>query len=373
MVVVLYSTGSVRVGFCTHGYFVISDDAAWILHKLYPMLMSGLVFFYWAVAHPLWEHHFQVQKSDYWVVFSCVSATCDLFYHPHCVAKLLHCESAAEVEELRKKIAAGEFFTRPIHKCIVCKLGENKLDPDLKITFEDLEDEGILQRAWEGLIPNRILIYCLEHEIDDEIRTPIRNHIKFLDDGQNKKRQALELLLSKRKVLQKERTLASTDASRKRTLGKVQKGVDLSSITTVDDSSKNSERKLTRSNYSKKQKVGDTTRKPLNNTGSTKIGRLNYLVAALVAEELSGKVLFATGKVAVTFYAGSEVVSHFRPLSRPKPTPIGIFGSNSQPKCANYIPSVVTGPIFHKEGGRDISTVVRKLFCIFASLTPFFG
>lgn len=60
-----------------------------------------------------------------------------------------------------------------------------------------------------------------EHEIDDEIRTPIRNHIKFPDDGQNKKRQALELLLSKRKVLQKERTLASTDASRKRTLGKV--------------------------------------------------------------------------------------------------------------------------------------------------------
>ncbi|GMP41280.1 hypothetical protein CsSME_00011438 [Camellia sinensis var. sinensis] len=54
------------------------------------------------------------------------------------------------------------------------------------ITFEDLEDEGFLQRAWEGLIPNRILIYYLEHEIDDEIRTPIRNHIKFPDDGQNK-------------------------------------------------------------------------------------------------------------------------------------------------------------------------------------------
>ncbi|CAL5390360.1 unnamed protein product [Camellia sinensis] len=225
-------------------------------------------------------------------VFPCVSATCGLFYHPHCVAKLLHRESAAEAEELRKKIAAGESFTCPIHKCIVCKQGENKLDPDLqfavcrrcpksyhrkclpgKITFEDLEDEGILQRAWEGLIPNRILIYCLEHEIDDEIRTPIRNHIKFPDDGQNKKRQALELLSSKRKVLQKERTLASTDPSRKRTFGKVQKGVDLSSITTVDDFSKNSVRKLTGSNYSKKQKVGDTTRKPLNNTGSTKVSK----------------------------------------------------------------------------------------------------
>ncbi|KAI7986056.1 hypothetical protein LOK49_LG14G00954 [Camellia lanceoleosa] len=60
----------------------------------------------------------------------------------------------------------------------------------------------------------------LEHEIDDEIRTPIRNHMKFPDDGQIKKRQALELLSSKRKVLQKKRTLASIDASRKRTLGK---------------------------------------------------------------------------------------------------------------------------------------------------------
>ncbi|KAI8029529.1 Protein ENHANCED DOWNY MILDEW 2 [Camellia lanceoleosa] len=129
-------------------------------------------------------------------VFPYISATCGLFYHPHCVAKLLHSESAAEAEELQKKIAAGEFFTCPIHKCIVCKLGENKLDPDLQfavcrrcpksyhrkclprnITFEDLEDEGILQRAWEGLIPNHILIYCFEHEIDNQIRTPIRNHI----------------------------------------------------------------------------------------------------------------------------------------------------------------------------------------------------
>ncbi|KAI8017871.1 Protein ENHANCED DOWNY MILDEW 2 [Camellia lanceoleosa] len=153
-------------------------------------------------------------------VFPCIFVICGLFYHPHYVAKLLHSESAAKAEELQKKIAAGEFFTCPIHKCIVCKLGENKLDPDLQfavcrrrpksyhrkclprnITFEDLEDEGVLQRAWKGLIPNHILIYCLEHEIDDEIRTPIRNHIKFPNDGQNKERQALELLLSKRKVL----------------------------------------------------------------------------------------------------------------------------------------------------------------------------
>ena len=25
--------------------------------------MVGLVYFYWAVAHPIWEHHFQVQEA----------------------------------------------------------------------------------------------------------------------------------------------------------------------------------------------------------------------------------------------------------------------------------------------------------------------
>ncbi|CAL5395059.1 unnamed protein product [Camellia sinensis] len=163
-------------------------------------------------------------------VFPCVSATCGRFYHPHCVAKLLHHGSAAEAEELQKKIAAGESFTCPIHKCSVCKLGENKMDPDLqfavsvdacftlikKIAFEDDEDQGIVQRAWE------------EHLIDDELCTPDRNHIKFPDDGQQKKKQASRQLSSKVKVLQKERSLASQDAPRKRTLEKVQKGVDLS-------------------------------------------------------------------------------------------------------------------------------------------------
>ena len=33
---------------------------------------------------------------------------------------------------LQKKIAAGESFTCPIHKCIVCKQVENKMDSDLQ-------------------------------------------------------------------------------------------------------------------------------------------------------------------------------------------------------------------------------------------------
>ncbi|KAM7476400.1 hypothetical protein LguiB_023643 [Lonicera macranthoides] len=47
--------------------------------------------------------------------YSCVSATCGHFYHPHCVTKLLHRDEAV-AEELEKKIAAGDSFTCPIHK-----------------------------------------------------------------------------------------------------------------------------------------------------------------------------------------------------------------------------------------------------------------
>ncbi|KAL7186639.1 hypothetical protein ACSBR2_028381 [Camellia fascicularis] len=225
-------------------------------------------------------------------VCPCVSATCGRFYHPHCVAKLLHHGSAAEAEELQKKIAAGESFTCPIHKCSVCKLGENKMDPDLQfavcrrcpksfhkkclpteIAFEDDEDQGIVQRAWEGLIPNRILIYCLEHLIDDELCTPDRNHIKFPDDGQQKKKQASQQLSSKVKVLQKERNLASQDAPRKRTHEKVQKGVDLSSKIKEGNSSEKRVRLSTGLDTSKKQKVADTSRRPLNNTAATKVGK----------------------------------------------------------------------------------------------------
>ena len=36
---------------------------------------------------------------------------------------------------MQKKIAAGESFTCPIHKCIVCKQGENKMDPDLQFAI----------------------------------------------------------------------------------------------------------------------------------------------------------------------------------------------------------------------------------------------
>lgn len=132
-------------------------------------------------------------------VFKCASATCGFFYHPQCVAKLLHLVISDAPTELVTNIAKGEPFTCPAHYCRICKEMENKNEHELhfavcrrcpksyhrkclprKVAFEDIVEEGIVARAWEDLLPNnRILIYCLKHEIDDELGTPIRDHIKF--------------------------------------------------------------------------------------------------------------------------------------------------------------------------------------------------
>ncbi|XP_024032078.1 protein ENHANCED DOWNY MILDEW 2 isoform X1 [Morus notabilis] len=139
-------------------------------------------------------------------VFPCISATCGNFYHPQCVAKLLQPANKSQAEELQNRIAAGESFTCPVHKCFVCKQGENKKVHELQfaicrrcpkayhrkclprtITFEKDRDRNIMQRAWDGLLPNRILMYCMDHEIIREIETPARDHLKFPDvKGQHK-------------------------------------------------------------------------------------------------------------------------------------------------------------------------------------------
>uniref|UniRef100_A0A7N0U252 Zinc finger PHD-type domain-containing protein n=1 Tax=Kalanchoe fedtschenkoi TaxID=63787 RepID=A0A7N0U252_KALFE len=153
-------------------------------------------------------------------VFRCVKATCGRFYHPKCVSKLLHREDEAAAQQLEGEISNGKSFTCPLHRCLICKMEENKKEKDLqfavcrrcpkayhrkclprKIGFEDDEDKGIIQRAWEGLMPNRILIYCLRHEINDELGTPERNHIKFSSIEEKRKKRMSELSSSREKLI----------------------------------------------------------------------------------------------------------------------------------------------------------------------------
>lgn len=65
-------------------------------------------------------------------VFACVSATCGRFYHPRCVATLLHSKDEVAAKDLQKDIAEGKTFICPSHKCSTCNQGENKMVPDLQ-------------------------------------------------------------------------------------------------------------------------------------------------------------------------------------------------------------------------------------------------
>ncbi|ESQ42912.1 hypothetical protein EUTSA_v10012452mg [Eutrema salsugineum] len=167
-------------------------------------------------------------------VFQCVSATCGYFYHPSCVTKRLGLGNKAEAEALERQIIAGE-FTCPLHKCSVCENGEVKTDSNLQfavcrrcpksyhrkclpreISFEDIEDDDILTRAWDGLLNNRVLIYCEEHEIDEELGTPVRDHVRFPYTEEKKlftteKRKILESHVGRDQARPKVKDLASRD------------------------------------------------------------------------------------------------------------------------------------------------------------------
>ncbi|XP_066390009.1 protein ENHANCED DOWNY MILDEW 2-like isoform X2 [Miscanthus floridulus] len=129
-------------------------------------------------------------------VFLCNNATCGHFYHPKCVAQQLHPNNIDEASELEKKITEGFSFTCPIHWCFHCKGLEDRTQGPLQfavcrrcpksyhrkclpreISFDEIEEDGVIIRAWE--LSKRILIYCLDHEIDSDIETPVRDHIKF--------------------------------------------------------------------------------------------------------------------------------------------------------------------------------------------------
>ncbi|KAL8166946.1 hypothetical protein V2J09_008445 [Rumex salicifolius] len=152
-------------------------------------------------------------------VFQCVSAACGYFYHPQCVAKLLHPADEAAAEEQAKNVSAGVPFACPSHNCHVCKQLENHMVRELQfavcrrcpksyhrkclpggISFEVTKDTE--QRAWEDLlhINNRILIYCLKHKIDEELGTPIRNHLKFPGEACQKLKPSSAMLLKKNKL-----------------------------------------------------------------------------------------------------------------------------------------------------------------------------
>ncbi|KAD6454149.1 hypothetical protein E3N88_08855 [Mikania micrantha] len=143
-------------------------------------------------------------------VFQCASATCGHFYHPECVANLIHPSDETLANQLKSQIASREPFTCPIHKCHLCQNGENKDEYELqfaicrrcpkayhrkclpkKIAFEGSADGTIEQRAWDDLLPKRILMYCMKHKIIPRLKTPKRDHLLFPSIERKRNREGI--------------------------------------------------------------------------------------------------------------------------------------------------------------------------------------
>lgn len=133
-------------------------------------------------------------------VLQCNHQMCGHFYHPSCVAKLLYPDSENRAVDLEKRIAGGLEFHCPTHQCKLCKEAENKDDKEMRfavcrrcptvyhrkclpsdISFKEFEETGNPRRAWGKILPEQILIYCMKHEIQQELGTPKRDHIVFPD------------------------------------------------------------------------------------------------------------------------------------------------------------------------------------------------
>ncbi|CAL5336353.1 unnamed protein product [Camellia sinensis] len=100
----------------------------------------------------------------------------------------------------------------------------------VKIAFEGDGDKNIHQRAWDGLLPNRILIYCMDHKIIPLLGTPERNHILFPGVDEKKKRHRIESLSGKEKVMAEKRSTVSVSVT-ERTAAKMPKKLEYATVT----------------------------------------------------------------------------------------------------------------------------------------------
>ncbi|KAJ8429343.1 hypothetical protein Cgig2_008790 [Carnegiea gigantea] len=151
-------------------------------------------------------------KSSNAEVFQCVNATCGYFYHPRCVAKLLHRDSEAAAKELQNKILAGESFTCPLHTCFSCKQPEDKSAPGLQMAVcrrcPMAYHEKCLPSLSNATEPVIYVLLSRKHEIIDDLGTPERDHIKFPDD--EKRRQSSAALGDSIPLKRKKPSVAET-------------------------------------------------------------------------------------------------------------------------------------------------------------------
>ncbi|KAH9745108.1 protein ENHANCED DOWNY MILDEW 2 [Citrus sinensis] len=134
-----------------------------------------------------------------------------------------------------------------------------------EITFSDA-DENNFQRAWVDLLPNnRILIYCLEHKIISELKTPARDHLKFPGVEGKRKKEDLGLLLTEEKDVASKRNIVSESFVADKTVVKKLKLAEVYSGADVGMSNSEIKKRWPRQDVHslKKPNITDTGRKSL--------------------------------------------------------------------------------------------------------------
>ncbi|CAI9088304.1 OLC1v1022604C1 [Oldenlandia corymbosa var. corymbosa] len=240
-------------------------------------------------------------------VFQCVAGTCGYFYHPKCAVKALRFKFGDKAKDLEDELAAGKPFMCSIHYCAHCGElePEDKSDKEMQfavcrrcprayhkkclprmISFGDDEDDNIVQRAWTGLMPNRILIYCLDHEIDDELATPKRNHIRFPYTDQEIDKQTIEGVGDKKVVPKKIVKAVSKQSNAVEKSSALKRG-----DSTVADEGQSSLRQMP-----KKWKLADNSRAPVKKTLPGKDSN----------KPIDGEGMTSLGEELFLFYKGSD-------------------------------------------------------------------
>ncbi|KAF9614827.1 hypothetical protein IFM89_020750 [Coptis chinensis] len=172
-----------------------------------------------------------------------------------------------------------------------------------KISFEDIEEEAVITRAWEGLLPNnRVLIYCSKHEIDETLATPLRNHIIF-PRLEEKRKCFLDISSNSRNVVAKKRLVVTEDFPSERIISATPKHFKkVFSNGNKAGPSRKRERPISRQEllYSSKLKPEDASRKSLKDSIQTVSVRVSS------ADDESGAYL---GKETLGLKKGSKTTT----------------------------------------------------------------
>ncbi|PWA54427.1 zinc finger, PHD-type [Artemisia annua] len=215
-------------------------------------------------------------KSSITEVFQCSAATCGHFYHPKCVAKLLQKDNEAEPQVLEKKIAGGDPFICPAHKCAVCKQTENEKVEELQFAVCRRCPTSYHRKCKpRNVIPSYFRFsfhdlgmalspFIIKHKIIEGLGTPARI-LKVRNILHSKSGLTFETPKNKKKAA------VSEVASKKKPVLNPHRSVQKSSAINSEGSSKKRAATLSVPEPLKKKKVADTSNNSLRRSVPTKI------------------------------------------------------------------------------------------------------